>query len=119
MKLKQWRAYGWADTEKLQQEYQEKAEMHAKEVAEREAEAKERYENGEISEAEYKTLIQTETKHRETPIQAAPQSPYAIGQTPMVPGSIPMNEQMYMSEDDMIDTAADLTEDDKIYLAMK
>ena len=34
-------------------------------------------------------------------------------------GSIGMNENDYMSEDDMIDTAAELTQDDKLYLAMK
>lgn len=113
MKLKQWRGYGWADTEQLQKEYEEKAEMHAKEVAEREAEAKERFENGEISEAEYKTLTRTETKHEEH--LANP-----IGQTPVLPGSIPAEIQdPYMSEDEMIDTAADLTDDDKLYLAMK
>lgn len=113
MKLKQWRGYGWADTEKLQKESAKKAEQFAQEVAEREAEAKERYEAGEISEAEYKTLTQTTTKHA-----AAMAQP--MGQTPMMPGSIPAEVQdPYMSEDALIDTAADLTEDDKLYLAMK
>ena len=113
MKLKQWKAYSWADTEKLQQEYQAKAEAAAQEIAEREAEAKERFENGEISEAEYKTLTQTETKHKE--VMSTP-----IGQNPVLPGSIPAEiHDPYMSEDELIDTAADLTDEDKIYLAMK
>ena len=113
MKLKQWKAYSWADTEKLQQEYQAKAEAAAQEIAEREAEAKERFENGEISEAEYKTLTQTETKHKK--IMSTP-----IGQNPVLPGSIPAEiHDPYMSEDELIDTAADLTDEDKIYLAMK
>ena len=116
MKLKQWRGYGWADTEALQAEAAARAEKHAVEVAEREAEAKERFEAGEISEAEYKTLTRSETKHAEA--IAEPQQ-VPIGQVPAVPGSIGMNEDLYMSEDDMIDTAADLTEDDKLYLAMK
>jgi hypothetical protein len=43
-----------------------------------------------------------------------------IGQTPILPGSIPAEIQdPYMSEDELIDIAADLTDDDKIYLAMK
>ena len=115
MKLKQWRTYGWADSEELQKESAEKAEQHAREVAEREAEAKEKFEAGEISEAEYKTLTQTTTKHA-----AAPAIMQPIGQNPIMPGSIPAEMQdPYMSEDDMIDTAADLTDDDKVYLAMK
>ena len=124
MKLKQWRSYTWDDTERLQEESKQKAEAHAKEVAEREAEAKERFEAGEISEAEYKTLTQTVTKHAEAAAIAPP-----IGQVPIQQGFVPSNkyggsipaemQDPYMSEDDLIDTTADLTDDDKIYLAMK
>ena len=60
MKLKQWKDYGWADTERLQEENRKKAEEKAEEIAEREADAKERFERGEISEAQYKTLTSTE-----------------------------------------------------------
>ena len=113
MKLKQWRDYSWADSEKLQEQYEKQAAAHAEEAAAREAEAKEKFENGEISEAEYKTMMTATSKHRDA--AAAP-----IGQTPIMPGSIPAELQdPYMSEDDLIDTAADLTEDDKLYLAMK
>ena len=124
MKLKQWKfdpetgePIGWKDSERLQQRYKERAEQHAAEAAQREAEAKEKFEAGEISEAEYKTLISTETKHKEQPIIDPTLLP--IGQTPNMNGSIGMNENDYMSEDDMIDTAAELTQDDKLYLAMK
>ena len=42
------------------------------------------------------------------------------GQNPVLPGSIPAEiHDPYMSEDELIDTAADLTDEDKIYLAMK
>lgn len=112
MKLKQWKQYGWADSEQLQKEAEELAAKHAEENAQREAEAKEKFENGEISEAEYKTMMTVATRQKEN---AA-----AIGQTPMLPGSIPAEIQdPYMSEDELIDIAADLTDDDKIYLAMK
>ena len=58
-------------------------------------------------------MMTATSKHRDA--AAAP-----IGQTPIMPGSIPAELQdPYMSEDDLIDTAADLTEDDKLYLAMK
>lgn len=112
MKLKQWKQYGWKDTEMLQEQYKKDAEARAEEAAAREAEAKERFEAGEISEAEYKTMLTATTQHA----AAAAMAP--IGQTAQVPtGAI--NENDYMSEDDLIDVAVDLTEDDKKFLAMK
>ena len=117
MKLKQWCNYTWADTEELQKQYAESAAQHAEEARQREAEAKERFEAGEISEAEYKTLMSTVSKHEDNKNNRP--SDFVIGQNPTVPGSIGMNEDLYMSEDELIDTAADLTEDDKLYLAMK
>lgn len=112
MKLKQWKSYGWADSEELQQQYAEAAAKHEEESRQREEEAKEKYEAGEISEAEYKTLMTAASKHAEAAEQ--PQAP--IGQ---LPGSVGMNENDFMAEDELIDTGADLTQDDKIFLAMK
>ena len=112
MKLKQWKSYGWADSEELQQQYAEAAAKHEEESRQREEEAKEKYEAGEISEAEYKTLMTAASKHAEAAEQ--PQAP--IGQ---LPGSVGINENDFMSEDELIDTGADLTQDDKIFLAMK
>ena len=65
MKLRQWKDYGWADTERLKQEMEEKAAAVAQETAEREALAKERFENGEISEAEYKTLTSSKKQNED------------------------------------------------------
>lgn len=118
MKLKQWREYGWADTERLQAEYAEAAAQHAEETRKREEEAKERFANGEISEAEYKTLLGTDTKHAEGIGSSAINSRPPIGQTGIAAGSIPMNEDLYMSEDE-INIAADLTDEDKLALALK
>ena len=117
MKLKQFvdkttgKPYGWADSEKLQEEYEKNAAAHAMEAERLEAEVQEKYDNGEISEAEYKTLMSATTKKNNKPFQTA--------QIPAAPGSIALNENLYMSEDELTDPAADLTEDDKIYLAMK
>ena len=88
--------------------------MHAEETAQREAEAKEKFEAGEISEAEYKTMLTAQTKHAE-----AAANPNPIGQFGGDPGSVGFNEDLYMQEDEMIDIAADLTQEDKLYLAMK
>lgn len=112
MKLKQWKDYGWADTERLQEENKKKAEEKAEEIAEREADAKERFERGEISEAQYKTLTSTE-KQFEDRVMMPPGS---------VPGGIApnaFNENNFMSEEELPDPALDLTQDDKVYLAMK
>ena len=112
MKLKQWKDYGWADTERLQEENKKKAEEKAEEIAEREADAKERFERGEISEAQYKTLTSTE-KQFENRVMMPPGS---------VPGGIAPNafdENNFMSEEELPDPALDLTQDDKVYLAMK
>ena len=112
MKLKQWKDYGWADTEQLQEENKKKAEEKAEEIAEREADAKERFERGEISEAQYKTLTSTE-KQFENRVMMPPGS---------VPGGIAPNafdENNFISEEELPDPALDLTQDDKVYLAMK
>ena len=111
MKLKQWRQYSWDDSEKLQQEYAETAAKHEEEARQREQEAKEKFDNGEISEAEYKTLLTASTKHKDAPAVAVP-----VGQ---LPGSVGFDESQFMSEDELGDPGAELTQDDKIFLAMK
>ncbi len=115
MKLKQWRDYTWADSERLQQEAEAAAKEHEEEAKRREEEAKEKFENGEISEAEYKTLVSTVTQ-RET-LPPPPMNP--IGQNGSVGGAFVMNEDDFMAEDDIPDAGADLTDDDKMYLAVK
>ena len=118
MKLNQWkdretgRTYGWEDSEWLQQRAKEEAEKHAEEVAQREQEAKEKFEKGEISEAEYKTLLTVNTQHTDMPAAM-------VGQSGQNPGSVGLDEEDYMSEDELGDPGAELTQDDKIFLAMK
>jgi hypothetical protein len=120
MKLKQWcdketgKPYTWADSERLQKELGQPEELTEEEKAEeaaREQEIKEMYENGTISEAEYKTLVSTETQ-REATEEKFP------GGEPFVDGFAAFDSQ-YMSEDELPDPAAELTDEDKIYLAMK
>ncbi len=108
MKLKQWSIYGWADTEKLQDQNAEKREAAAAEMAQQEQILKEQLANGEISEAQYKTMMDTETLHREY----VPENPY------LGPNN-PFNENDFLSEDKLPDPSSKLTEEDKVYLAMK
>ena len=90
----------------LQAKYAEAAAQHEEEVRQREEEAREKFEAGEISEAEYKTLTNVETRYT-NPVAPPPGSINAEIKDP------------YMSEDELVDIAADLTDQDKIDLAMK
>ena len=72
---------------------------------------KEQLESGEITESQYKTLVSTQTQNQEQlyvqPIVAdAIDNPFGDGSN-------------FMPEDDLVDLGEELTEDDKIYLAMK
>lgn len=109
MKLKQWKAYGWADGERLREQNAARAEQVREEQAAYEAEIKQQYEEGKISEAQYKTLMSTETQHAEEPM---------YGPAPQMENN-PYNENNFMSEDELVDPASELTTEDKMYLAMK
>ena len=120
MKLKQWKDYGWADTERIQNEQAEKARAYQEkhpELVDRAQELKEKYEAGQISEAQYKTLISTETQKEEmetNPSYIAALMNSANGGIYGVPQG-----QQFMQEEELPDPAADLTQEDKVYLAMK
>lgn len=110
MKLKQWNHYTWADTEKLKLEAETKAQLYgnANTISQEEIDTmKAAYENGEISEAQYKTYAAT---HAPEPSfeMVSPGNPQQIGFA---------SSPFEMVE--LVDVGADLTEEDKIYLAMK
>ena len=112
MKLKQWKQYGWADTVKFEEQKKERDRARAAELEQLKVAQemmKEKYERGEISESEYKTYMSTETQNE----NLAPPTQYGVGQNNMY------NENNFLSEDDMVDPAAELTQEDKLYLAMK
>ncbi|MBO7694668.1 MAG: hypothetical protein J6T10_18785 [Methanobrevibacter sp.] len=124
MKLKQWydketgKPYTWDDTDRLIEELgpqQQEPEMTEEDKEAEEAHKKEiqdMYEKGEISEAEYKTLTSTEDQ-----IAAGTAFPDAL---PNGNVADPFDfDSQYMSEDELPDPAAELTDEDKIYLAMK
>ena len=111
MKLKQFKIYGWEDSEKIQALNEEKKKVVAVEKEKYEAHLKEQLNNGEITEAQYKTLVSTPTQNQELlyaqpVVEDAAINPYGNGSS-------------FMSEEDMIDLGEELTDDDKMYLAMK
>lgn len=107
MKLKQWKDYGWEDSERLQAKELENNKDKMEEWQELEKITQERFENGEISEAEYKTLVSAST-----------QNEMLNGPTAMPIAATPP-EDPYIQEDELYDLSEELTEEDKKYLAMK
>ena len=111
MKLKQWKQYGWEDSEKLQALNAEKKKAVEAEREKYEEHLKEQLESGEITESQYKTLVSTPTQNQEQ-LYAQPIVTDAVD-NPFGDGS------NFMPEDDLVDLGEELTEDDKKYLAMK
>ena len=110
MKLKQWKEYGWADTERLQAESAARIEERAAEDAERDAYYKEQLENGAITEAQYKTMVSGRAQLDRAYDQAAQQ---------FLGNDNPFDETQFLDEAELADPAAELTQEDKVYLAMK
>ena len=101
MKLKQWQGYTWADSEKLRAERDLKMQHSIEQGKIPTADhLKEMLDDGEISQAEYDTLS-------EEPVTVAPQEQYY----PAGPTGYEVVE--------LVDVGADLTDEDKKYLAMK
>ena len=110
MKLKQWKDYGWEDSERLQALEEEKKKALIIHNEQNKESWKEKYENGEISEAEYKTMTSV-------PLQAASQVPGVL--VGSIGSNNPFNEVNFISQEELPDPTEELTDDDKVYLAMK
>ena len=113
MKLKQWKQYSWADTTMLQAQNAEKRAATAQELSELDAMYQEQYEKGEITEAQYKTLVSTSARNANF---------YANIPTtaqPFAPETTFFDENQFIDDAELPDPTAQLTQEDKIYLAMK
>ena len=111
MKLKQFKDYGWADTERLKAESEGRAKLEAEERKKHEELVKLQYENGEISEAEYKTMVSVDTQREEFNFGAPPSYVSA--------NNFYDEKQFVFSPEEIPDATASLTHEDKLYLAMK
>lgn len=113
MKLKQWKDYTWADTERIKLEAEEKAKalgQSKEDIEKRIEDMKKAYENGEISEAQYQTYAETH----------APEPSFSESN----PAPAQDNNSFYpvngdFEEVELVDVGAELTNEDKVYLAMK
>lgn len=116
MKLKQWKDYHWSDTERLKAEAAEQAKKYGlpeEQMKQKIADMKEAYENGEITEAQYLTYAE---------INAPKSTAETISEDNFKEGGnqrsdYPVNSPF--EEVQLEDVGAQLTEEDKIYLAMK
>ena len=119
MKLKQWKQYTWADTEALQAKAKEEEinyRAQHPEMDEKDKKIKEMYEQGLISEAQYKTYMNSEALVASGPTPPPPPKGVTVPSGYDAYG-YPVNGPYETLEFD--DPAADLTNEDKVYLAMK
>ena len=123
MKLKQYvdpvtkKSYGWADSSMLQEKHDAQAKLYGQpeEIAMQQmAEMEEAYRNGEITEAQWMTY--KELKAPEPEFQVI--NGTTITTAGPGGGVYPVNDNPF-EKVDVPDVGNDLTEEDKIYLAMK
>ena len=111
MKLKQYKQYGWADTEKLNALNEEKRAIQKEEREKFEKEIKKQFEAGEIGEAEYKTMISAETQNKEYMSRPIAQPEFSQDKY--------FSENNEIVQEQMNSLISELTQEDKKVLAMK
>ena len=110
MKLKQWKNFAWADSEKLQE--MRKAQDAVK-LEQNQAQAdrvREQFQNGEISQSQYRTLVNT---------QYQKQHEYAVPFADPVGADNMFNQKDFISQDELPDLSTQLTLEEKQRMAMK
>ena len=113
MKLKQWKNYTWADSQKLQQERKLEEEVRQRDKKIETDFIKQQFENGEITEAQYRTLIETDIQRQQDILAGRSEPADAVGK-----GNF-YDERQFMSQEDIPDLSKDLTDQDRKYLVMK
>lgn len=120
MKLKQWKQYTWAHTEELQAKAKEEEinyRAQHPEMDEKDKKIKEMFEQGLISEAQYKTYMNSESLVASGPTPPPAPKGVVVSSPGFDAYGYPVNGPYEQLEFD--DPAADLTNEDKVYLAMK
>lgn len=120
MKLKSFKDYGWADTERIREERQQKDEARKKLQEEQKEYLQKQFEEGKINEAEYKTLVTVEDQYKQAQQNATIQPAAAVGlDIPAPHHGDSFYGDDYIAEDDLPDLSEELTSDDKVRLALK
>ena len=119
MRLKKWSGLGWNDSERLQEQEREQERAKQAEEENRQKQLQIAFEQGQITEAEYRTF--TDTKDLvDNNFQAAAPKAHNVFTGEVIDG---MPKSQYMSEAELKEAAGDLssqlTQEDRVYLAMK
>lgn len=117
MKINQYKDLHWDDTERIELEQKDKDAAMELERQKLDEEYKAMFENGEINESQYRTLTSMPSQHEK---DLAIYSVDIDAERGAIAGDIPSEGPVqYIDESILPDPAAELTEEDKIYLAMK
>ena len=111
MKLKQFKDYGWKDTEELTKQHELAVAAQAEQDKTLSEMYADQFQKGQITEAQYRTLVKAEIQRQRDKPVPADYSP--IGQNNLY------NQKNFMPEQEIPDLSQDLTEEDKKYLVMK
>ena len=113
MKLRQWNQYHFEDTERIQkqleEQQQQKTQVNEEEKQKYEAELKKQLDNGQISMAEYQTLVRTQTQMQNLPelqankITGQINDPYNPQQDFVGQMRNPFQQQLFIPQGDMVD----------------
>lgn len=118
MRLKQWKKYSWADSAEIQEERKKAQALKQEQRQIEEERVRQQFENGEISQAQYRTLVSTAYQKEHEYLMPA-SSPGRPPQMDPIGEDNMFNENNFMSEDQLPDLSTQLTLEDKQYLAMK
>ena len=110
MRLKQHKDERWADSQRLQKKHELQTAAIEEENKAYAEQVKKQFENGEISEAQYRTLVSTEFQK---------QHEYAVPFVDPVGSDNMFNEKDFLSEDQLPDLSDQLTLEEKQQLALK
>lgn len=115
MKLKQFNKDRWADSERLQKQHEKLLGVKQQQDKVYEQHIKQQFQNGQISEAQYRTLVSTQFQKQHEYVVTAKnyENIDPIGRDNA------FREQEFISQDDLPNIASQLTLEDKQYLAMK
>lgn len=114
IRLNQFKGCGWADSERLQEQAEKKLALKEEQKKEVQKQAKEQFEKGEITESQYRTLTSSQYQKEHTYLdEKKGKKEDAVG------ADNAFRQQFFIAEQDLPDPAADLTLEDKQYLAMK
>lgn len=114
MRLNQWKKYNWATSAEAQEEANLNKEFKEEQQKQMEEKLKEDFEKGEITQSQYRTLVSSAfQKQHQYMMRPAGQEEDPVGKDNA------FRQEYFLSEEDLPDPAAELTKEDKQYLAMK